>query len=80
MKLGNTIAPHEALELHELVGFKNLCATKSASMAALVKDEKLKTLLQEDVTMSQGHIKELQSLMQGAGGAFNSVTKTEGGF
>lgn len=74
MKIGNTIAPHEALELHELVEFKNLCATKSATMAGLVKDEELKGLLQQDFTTSQGHIKELQNLMQGAGAAFQSTS------
>jgi similar to spore coat protein len=76
MKIGNTIAPHEALEIHELIEFKNLCATKSATMSALDKDDELKGLLQNDVTVSQGHIKDLQSLMQGAGAAFESTTKT----
>lgn len=67
------IAPHEAMELHELIEFKNLCATKSASMAALVKDEELKTMMQQDLTMGQDHITELQNLMQKAGGSsFNA--------
>ncbi|MDF2539734.1 MAG: hypothetical protein K0S76_2755 [Herbinix sp.] len=70
MKIGNAIAPHEALEIHELVEFKNLCATKSATMAALVKDDELKGILEQDVTVTQGHIKQLQNLMQGAGAAF----------
>ena len=75
MKIGNTIAPHEALELHELVTFKNICATKSASMSALVKDEELKGILQQDFTTSKEHIKELQNLMVGASNAFESSTK-----
>jgi similar to spore coat protein len=61
---GKTIAPHEVMELHELLTFKNLCATKSATMAGLVKDEELKGMLQQDFTASQSHIKELQTLMQ----------------
>ncbi len=78
MKLGgNLIAPHEALEVHELVTFKNLCATKSATMAGLVKDEDLKNLLQEDYAMSQRHIKELQGLMSCADTAF-TPTKISG--
>jgi similar to spore coat protein len=72
MKSGSTIAPHEALEIHELVEFKNLCATKSVTMAGLVKDEELKNILQQDYSASQGHIKELQSLLQGAGAVFKS--------
>jgi similar to spore coat protein len=58
------ISPHEAMESHELITFKNLCATKSSSMSGLVKDEELKSLLQQDLTMAQDHITELQNLMQ----------------
>ena len=64
MKDKKGIAPHEAFELHELLTFKNVCATKSATMSGLVKDEELKTMLQQDFTLSQGHIMELQNLMQ----------------
>ena len=58
------IAPHETFELHELLTFKNVCATKSSTMAVLVKDEELRTLMQKDFTISQGQIKELQDLIQ----------------
>ena len=75
MKIGNTMAPHEALELHELLTFKNVCATKSASMAALVKDDELKSILQEDYTTAKEHIKELNELMVGAGTAFQPSSK-----
>jgi similar to spore coat protein len=75
MKIGNTIAPHEALELHELLTFKNVCATKSASMAALVKDEELKSILQQDFTVGKEHIKELNDLMVGASTAFQPASK-----
>jgi similar to spore coat protein len=75
MKIGNTIAPHEALELHELLTFKNVCATKASSMAALVKDEELKSILQQDFTTGKEHIKELNDLIAGAGTAFNPVSK-----
>lgn len=75
MKIGNTIAPHEALELHELLTFKNICATKSATMSALVKDDELKSILQQDFTMGKEHIKELQDLMVGASTAFDTTSK-----
>ncbi|MCT8978462.1 spore coat protein [Clostridium sp. CX1] len=58
------IAPHESFELHELLTFKNVCLTKSTTMSALVTDERLKSLLQQDVTTTQGHIKELRNLME----------------
>lgn len=77
MTTGKTIAPHEVMELHELLAFKNLCATKSATMAALVKDEELKGMLQQDFTASQSHIKELQTLMQqGADWTVNASQST----
>lgn len=60
----NKIAPHEAFELHELLSFKNVCLTKSTTMSGLVSDEKLKSILQQDITLSQGHVKELKSLME----------------
>ncbi len=64
MVTGKRIAPHETFELHELLTFKNVCATKSSTMAVLVKDEELRTLMQKDFTISQGQIKELQDLIQ----------------
>lgn len=64
MITGKRIAPHETFELHELLTFKNVCATKSATMSALVKDEELKSMLQQDFSMSQGHIRDLQGLIQ----------------
>lgn len=57
------IAPHETFELHELITFKNICATKAATMSEKVKDEELKSLLSHDLSLSQGHIKELQNLI-----------------
>lgn len=58
------IAPHEAFELHELLMFKNISATKSATMAGLVSDPELKSMLQKDFSTTQGHIRELQNLLQ----------------
>jgi similar to spore coat protein len=70
------IAPHETFELHEILTFKNVCATKSATMAGLVKDPELKAMLQQDFTNSQGHIRELQSLIQRS--EFAACTGTTG--
>ncbi|MCM3727400.1 hypothetical protein M3226_17110 [Neobacillus cucumis] len=54
---------HETLDLHELLTFKNLCLTKSATMGALVQDEELKTILENDVTTGQLHIEQLQQFL-----------------
>lgn len=58
------IAPHETFELHEILTFKNVCATKSATMVGFVDNEELKTMLQQDFATAQEHIKELRELIQ----------------
>jgi similar to spore coat protein len=60
----NKITPRESLDLHEIVVFKVLCCTKSATMQALVKDEELKTMMQQDVTVTKDHLKELVKLLE----------------
>ena len=54
------LALHETLDVHELLTFKNICLTKSVTMRALVQDEELRAILDQDVTMSTGHIQRLQ--------------------
>lgn len=58
------LTTHESLQLHELLNFKSLCLTKSVSMALLVSDDTLKTILQEDSELSRKHIQELKILME----------------
>lgn len=58
------LAPHEAIELHEILTFKTLCATKSATMSALVSDSELKTLLSKDLSLSKQHISDINDLLQ----------------
>lgn len=60
------IAPHESIQLHEILTFKNLCLTKSLTMSKLVSDEELKSILNEDATLGEEHIKELKALMEEA--------------
>ncbi len=64
MERQKALAPHEALELHELITFKNICATKSSAMAALVKDEELREIMQQDFRFSQEYIRELSDLLK----------------
>lgn len=62
--LKGKIAPHETYELHEILMFKNVCATKSAVMVKLVKDEELASLLQQDLKTSKEQVEELKELIQ----------------
>lgn len=58
------LTPHESIDLHEILTFKNNCLTKSATMSALVSDGELKSILQKDVTTSEQHIREISCAMQ----------------
>ncbi|AFC27676.1 YraG [Paenibacillus mucilaginosus 3016] len=58
----NRLAPHESLEVHELLNFKTLCLAKSKMMQGLVFDQELRALMQKDVEQSIQAIKALQSL------------------
>lgn len=64
----HSLGLHETVDAHELLTFKNLCVTKSALMSGLVKDEELKTLLENDATIGQGHIQQLQAFLKKGGG------------
>ncbi|WP_138416785.1 hypothetical protein [Aquibacillus sediminis] len=57
----NKLGVHESIELHELVSFKSLCLTKATIMQGLVSDENLKNLMQQDATMHERHLKELNN-------------------
>lgn len=58
------LAPHEALELHEVLTFKTLCATKSDTMSGFATDQELQSLLEKDFNQSKKHIKDLSDLLQ----------------
>ncbi|MBL4935479.1 spore coat protein [Clostridium sp. YIM B02515] len=60
----HTIAPNESMQLLELLTLKNLCITKSVIMSPLVSDNELKAILQNDVSLSEHHIRELKALLE----------------
>lgn len=64
MKIDSKIAPHETFDIHELLVAKTVAATKCATMSALVKDEELKSILQQDLNNGQNQIKELTILIE----------------
>ncbi|MFD1739575.1 hypothetical protein ACFSCX_24130 [Bacillus salitolerans] len=57
---------HEVLEVQEMAAFKTLCLTKSKTMKALVSDEKLKDIMQQDVDISTRQLKEFSSILSKA--------------
>ncbi|MFT8342842.1 spore coat protein [Clostridium beijerinckii] len=66
-----SIAPNETMQLHEILTFKNTCLTKALTMSPLVSDEELKSILQQEVSVSEKHIEELRSLMEKSNIAFS---------
>ncbi|NHN34648.1 spore gernimation protein GerQ [Paenibacillus agricola] len=56
------LAPHESMELHEVLNFKTLCLAKSKLMQGLVFDQDLKALMQKDVEQSIQAIGELKAI------------------
>lgn len=60
------LAPHESMEVHELINFKTICLAKSKLMQGLVFDQDLKALLQKDVEQSMTALRELVGIYQRA--------------
>ncbi|HWI61894.1 MAG TPA: spore coat protein [Symbiobacteriaceae bacterium] len=60
------LAPHESMEIHEILNFKTICLAKSKLTQGLVFDTDLKALMQKDVDQSMRAIAELRSLYQKA--------------
>jgi similar to spore coat protein len=56
------LAPHESMEIHELLNFKTVCMTKSKLMQGLVFDKDLKALMEKDVQQSMQAIHDLTAL------------------
>jgi similar to spore coat protein len=70
------IAPHETFDLHELLTMKNVSATKCFAMSKLVKDEELKSILQQDLAAAKEQIRELEGLIQTSVLASSGTFKT----
>lgn len=60
------LAPHESLDLHEVINFKTLCVAKSKLMQGLAFDQDLRNLMQKDVDQSIQELNELQAIYQRA--------------
>ncbi|NQX47803.1 spore coat protein [Paenibacillus tritici] len=62
--MAKELALHEQLEVHELLTLRTSCATKAVTMLELVKDDKLKALIEDDLKNSSKAIEELTSLLK----------------
>lgn len=58
----HTLAPHESLDLHELINLKTLNLAKSKLMQGLVFDQELKDLMQKDVEQTLQALEQLRRI------------------
>lgn len=57
------LAPHEKLDVHEYLAFKNVCATKAMAMSKLAREPGLKALLEDDLKITQNQIREISNIL-----------------
>ncbi|NGQ97067.1 hypothetical protein G3578_18160 [Brevibacillus sp. SYP-B805] len=55
-------APHECLEVHELVAAKAICVEKAQAYLSQVTNPQLKALIQQDIGTARQHIQQLQQV------------------
>ncbi|MFP7255541.1 spore coat protein [Virgibacillus sp. 7505] len=56
------LAPHETMEVHELLNFKTTSVMKAKFLQGVVFDQKIKQLMERDVETSVRQIRELEEL------------------
>jgi similar to spore coat protein len=70
------LAIHEAMEVHELLNFKTICAARSKMGQGMVRDKDLKQLMEQDAQQSIRAIQALQAIYTRA--PFNPMLQTGG--
>lgn len=58
------LAMHEKLEVHEILTFKTACLAKNKMFVDLVKDAKLKKILEDEIEASTQGIKDLRKILK----------------
>ncbi|WP_238475857.1 hypothetical protein [Clostridium manihotivorum] len=59
----NKFAPHETLELHELLNTGVLAAKKLNTTVGMVKDQELKEFMKNTLTTKKTNINDIQSIV-----------------
>ena len=60
----DTLAPHETLELHELLRSKQIEIKKIQTNLAMVRDESLREFMKDCLESSRANMRELMDLSQ----------------
>lgn len=64
--LANNFAPHELLELHELLASETTAALKLQASARVVQDNQLQALIQRSLTAKQSRLHQMVDLVNTA--------------
>ncbi|MCM0648278.1 hypothetical protein NBE98_07815 [Clostridium swellfunianum] len=76
----NQVAPHEILELHELLNLNILGAKKLSASSSMVQDQELKKLMQNSLNGKKAKIQELQNFINSQlGSQLNSQGNNQNG-
>ncbi|MEA5093684.1 MAG: hypothetical protein VB128_01900 [Sedimentibacter saalensis] len=67
----NTLAPHETLEVHELLRSELTCLKKLQANMSIVQDNELKQFMNEAMNSKQRSIEQLQQFIA-SGSAMNN--------
>ena len=62
MSENQRLAPHETMDVHELLNFKTTAVMKAKFLQGVVFDQKIKQLMERDVEISARQIRELEEL------------------
>lgn len=57
-------APHETLDLHELLSAKTLSISKASAYASFVSDPELKSMIETEAQMCSKHAQDIQTLLK----------------
>jgi|GEM_PF-2782278 len=61
--MNSQIAPHEILELHQLLNSNILASKKLNATVSMVQDENLKAIIQNSLNNKKARIQELQNFV-----------------
>lgn len=63
----NSLAPHEMLEVRELLNSEMVCLKKMEANMAAVKDQELKSFMQDSINSKNTRLQEMQGFINGVG-------------
>jgi len=63
----NSLAPHEMLEVRGLLDSEMLCLKKMETNMTAVKDQELKSFMQDSINSKNTRLQEMQGFINGIG-------------